>query len=87
MFVQGSLALIHLPPWTKWPPFRRRCFEIHFLQRKLLCFYSNFTEICLQVLINNNPAVVQIMAWLLTGDKPLSEPMLTQLTSRGTRGR
>ena len=24
----------------------------------------------------NNPALVQIMAWRQTGDKPLSEPMM-----------
>ena len=29
-------------------------------------------------LINNIPALVQIMAWRRTGDKPLSEPMITQ---------
>ena len=30
--------------------------------------------------INNNPALVQIMACRRVGDKPLSEPMLTQFT-------
>ena len=30
--------------------------------------------------IENNPALVQIMAWCLIGDKPLSEPMLTRFT-------
>ena len=30
--------------------------------------------------INNNPALVQIMAWCQIGDKPLSEPMLTWFT-------
>ena len=30
--------------------------------------------------IDNNPALVEIMAWLLFGAKPLSEPMLTQFT-------
>ena len=29
--------------------------------------------------INNNPALVQIMAWRRTGDKPLSEPMMVSL--------
>ena len=29
--------------------------------------------------INNNPALVQIMAWRRSGDKPLSEPMLVSL--------
>ena len=32
--------------------------------------------------INNIPALVQIMAWRLLGDKPLSEPMLTQFRGR-----
>ena len=29
-------------------------------------------------LIDNKPALVQVMAWRRTGGKPLSEPMLTQ---------
>ena len=29
---------------------------------------------------NNIPALVQITAWHRSGDKPLSEPMLTQFT-------
>ena len=30
--------------------------------------------------INNKPALVQVMAWHRTGDKPLPEPMMTRLT-------
>ena len=30
--------------------------------------------------IDNNSALNQIMAWRRIGDKPLSEPMLTQFT-------
>ena len=30
--------------------------------------------------IDNNPALVQVMAWRRIGDKPLSEPMLTRFT-------
>ena len=30
--------------------------------------------------IDNNPALVKIMAWRRKGDKPLSEPMLTWFT-------
>ena len=30
--------------------------------------------------INNKPALVQLMAWQRTGDKPLPEWMLTQFT-------
>ena len=31
--------------------------------------------------INNIPALVQIMAWRLPGDKPLSEPMMVNLST------
>ena len=36
---------------------------------------------------DNNPALVQIMAWRRSGDKPLSEPMMISLPThiRGTR--
>ena len=30
--------------------------------------------------IDNKPALIQVMAWRRTGDKPLREPMLTQIT-------
>ena len=30
--------------------------------------------------IDNNPALVEIMAWRRIGDKPLSEPMLIRFT-------
>ena len=30
--------------------------------------------------IGNKPALVQVMAWRRSGDKPLPEPMLTQFT-------
>ena len=30
--------------------------------------------------IDNKPALVQVMAWRWTGDKPLPEPMMTKLT-------
>ena len=32
-------------------------------------------------LINNIPALVQIMAWRRSGDKPLSEPMMIRLST------
>ena len=36
-------------------------------------------------LIDNNPALVQIMAWRQIGDKSLSEPMLTRFTDASMR--
>ena len=41
---------------------------------------SNFTEIYSQGSIYNMPALVQIMAWRRTGDKPLSEPIMASFT-------
>ena len=32
--------------WTKWPPFRRRRFQMQFHEWKFLYFDSNFTEFC-----------------------------------------
>ena len=33
-------------PWIKWSSFRRRCFQMHFHEWKVLCIDSNFTEVC-----------------------------------------
>ena len=66
-------SLTH-PPRTKWPPFRRRYFQIFFngnvwISIKIsLKFVPNGP-------INNIEALVQIMAWRLPGDKSLPEPM------------
>ena len=35
--------------------------------------------------IDNKSALVQVMAWRRTGDKPLPEPMMTQFTDEYTR--
>ena len=66
-------VLTHLP-WTKWPSFRRRHFQMHFLDWKRLNFEKDPKGP-----INNIPALVQIMAWRRSGDKPLSEPMVVSL--------
>ena len=34
-----------ISPWTKWPPFRRRYFQMHFPDWKVLYFGWNFTEV------------------------------------------
>ena len=54
--------------------FRRRHFHMHFRECKVL--YSDY--ILPMFVINNVPALVQIMAWRRSGAKPLSEEMLTQ---------
>ena len=39
----------HIEAETKWPPFCRRHFQMHFLQWKTLCSDPNFTEVCSRV--------------------------------------
>ena len=43
---QCSEAALHIESETKWPPFRRRHFQVHFVECKLLNFNHNFPEIC-----------------------------------------
>ena len=76
----GILATIHvntLGPRQNGRYFADDIFKYIFLN-KICC---NFSEISLKFIpkgsINNKPALVQIMAWCQTGDKPLSEPMTT----------
>ena len=63
--------LEHIEAETKWPPFSRRHFKMHFLEWK----NKNFDSIP-KGPINNILALVQIMAWRRPGDKPLSEPVI-----------
>ena len=37
-------------------------------------------HISLKLSMDNKPALVQVMAWCWTRDKPLPEPMMTQFT-------
>ena len=60
----------------------------HFADDIFMCIFVNencciLIKISLKCVrkgpIDNNPALVQIMAWHLSGDKPLSEPMMVIL--------
>ena len=54
-----------------------------------LIFFNENDSIAIQISlkfvprspIDNNPALVQVVAWHWTGDKPLPEPMMTQFTN------
>ena len=56
----------------KWLPFRRRQFQIQFLEWKCMNIDWNFTEVCSYNSNHHIPASVHIMAWCRPGDKPLS---------------
>ena len=48
-------------------------------RRSLVTFYSILFYSIRKGPFHNNPALVQIMAWRRSGDKPLSEPMMISL--------
>ena len=69
----------------KWPPFWIRHFQNHFLVWPLCHFdkWLNFSPgsiIFPRGPINNTVELVQIMVWCGTGDRSLSEVMMTRLT-------
>ena len=81
-WVKQVLANVNTsPPRTKWPPFTDDNFKGIFLNENV----STVIKISLKFVstgpINNIPALIQIMAWHRTDDKPLSEPvMVSSLT-------
>ena len=76
----GQIKYYLISPWTKWPPFHRWHFQVHFYEWKFVYFFQIWLKIVPKGLIDNKPSLVQVMAWHRTGDKPLPEPMMTQFT-------
>ena len=70
---------------TKWPLFCRRQFQVHFLKWKLFTLNEISLKYAHYGLIDNMTALVQIMAWRRTGDKPLSEAILLCFTDECMR--
>ena len=80
-----------ISPWTKWPPFWQTTYSI--------AFKKNENErIPIQISlksvprspIDNKAALVQVMAWCRTGEKPIPGPMIRQFFDAyrcGSRGR
>ena len=70
----------HLPLDKMDAKFTDDIFKCIFTHEK----FCNSIQISLKVVprgsIDNKPALVQLMAWRGTGDKPLPEPKLTQFT-------
>ena len=63
----------------KWTPFRRRHFQMHFLECKFWISIKISLKFVPKCPINNIAAIVQIMAWRRPGDNSLSEPMVVSL--------
>ena len=71
----------HIGARTKCAPFRRRYFQMHFLQWNVGILIKFSMKFVPKGPINNIPALVQIMAWRRPGDKPLSEPLMARLAT------
>ena len=73
--VQFMLPLTHWG-WDKMAAISQTTLSSAFSWKKMSEFRLRFVP---KGPINNNPALVQIMAWHRSGDKPLSEPMMVSL--------
>ena len=80
LHLPGANELTHLPLDKMAATFADDVFRCISVNEK----FCVLNEISLKFVpkgpFNNNPALVQMMAWRRPGDKPLSEPMLTQFT-------
>ena len=73
------------PPGQNGRRFPDDIFRGNFMNEKFCIWIKISMKFDPKSSIDNNAAMVQIMAWRRTGDKPLSEPMLTQFTDTYTR--
>ena len=71
--------LTHLP-LNKMAAISQMIFSVHFCEWKVLYFDQISLKFVPKGPFDNKSALVQVMAWRLSGDKPFPEPMLTQFT-------
>ena len=64
---------------AKWRRFADDTFKCIFLNENVIISMKIPLKFVPKAPIINNPALVQIMAWHQSGDKPLSEPMMVSL--------
>ena len=77
--VEKFRSLNTLRPRQDGRLFRDDIFKCIFLYENAWIFIDISLEFVPKVRINNIPALVQIMAWRRSGDKPLSDPMIVSL--------
>ena len=66
------------PPGHYGSNFADDIFICIFINEKFCVLIRILMKFVLKAPVDNNPALVQIMAWRRLGDKPLSDPMLTR---------
>ena len=78
--VTGAAGLTGSPPGQDGHHFGRRHFQTHFHNEDVRISIQISLKSVPKGSIDKKPALVQVMAWRRTGDKPLPETMLTQFT-------
>ena len=78
-FVLRSLSFSTLRPWQHGCHFPDGIFRCIFLNEDIWIAINISLNFVPKGPIDNIPALVQIMAWHRSGDKPLSEPMMVSL--------
>ena len=71
-----KVAINTLRPWQNGRRFADDTFKRIFLNENVRISIKISLKFVPKGPIDNNPALVQIMAWRRSGDKPLSEPMI-----------
>ena len=77
-FINQNSSLAHLPLDKMAPNLADDIFMCIFMNGKFCILIRISPKFVPKVQIYNMPALVQVMAWRRTSNKPLSEPMLTQ---------
>ena len=76
----ANMLLTNLPHRQNGRHFADDSFERIFLNEKFCISIRISLKVVLNGLIDNKSALVQVMAWRWTGDKPLAETLPTQFT-------
>ena len=79
MWRRKEHLISHIEAETRWSSFRRRHFQVHFVEWNAWISITISLKFVPKGAINNIPSLVQIKAWRRPGDKPLSEPMMVRL--------
>ena len=79
LWLQTFYYTWHIEAETKWPSISQWQFQMHFLEWNYINLIKTSLKLVARGPINNIPAMVQVMDWRRSGDKPLSEPMMISL--------
>ena len=80
LFTQTGSRFNSSPPGQNGRHFADNIFTCIFTNEKFCILITISLKFVPKGLIDNMLALVQVIAWHLTGDKPLSEPVMTQFT-------